>query len=1854
MRIRLLVLTLSLAALTTHAQNDLSDSQKTSVYTYVYRLTSKQALILFRKDMEGWDKMILQPVDSFLTTSRDEDDLHLSSGDYLFVLARGSRLEATLHSIGPLRYDLLSSGKEASLSLHTPDGKSITDAIVYTRHHRTGYDSASNSYRLGAWRNTRVVNIVEQGALYYFSVESDKQFSYYSRRSRLERVSTPPRRAYYRIRNLFRPKPYRSFLVFNKPKYKPGDTVRCKAFIMTSTGRPIRHPLQIRLSGNQWRSLDTVIGHVIPYRPGGYSFTFALTDSLRLDLDERYRVSLEQKAGKPLAEETFEYEDYTLGSIQLKARVDKTVNSPGDPVSLYIKATDENDLPIPDGRVRILVGSAWSGTGFHRPAVFIPDTLWSLTQPLDPFGETRIILPDSIFPAASFHYNLHCTLLNSDNDRRERNFSLQYRDDSARIFIEPQNDSVRIDYRVNGKSRPAPAAVYAYNRNDEEVARSIASLPATLRVNPFASEYDVSVPVQGDSLTESWTCDQLSPTVSLAANRTHDSISLQVVNPQHLEFWYTIKAGRRLLQAGYGDTLFYQSASVTPAPYTVTLQYRWADHIQKSEYPVPFRDQLLQVQVRQPEFAYPGEQATIAIDVTDSRGRPVPGADLTALAYTAKFGGSDIGNHVPYFGREFSLPKQHYYSLPENSGSPEKDDIRLDWQRWGRALGLDTIEYFKFLNPDTLYLNRESDPANKTSIAPFVSRKGEPEAVHLVYIDERLVFFSRTDQLSAYSFLVSPGFHSLRLRTATSEIRLDSIRIEKGTKTFLDVNDDPANRSVHIRAMPDTLTANEQTLLRRSLIGIQSQYDYRYVLLSQGDDRRYLLNARQNFGYASTFLAGPFADESATLRVEDDFTQPFDPEGGYRFWISKGLIKEKEWQPPMLLRTRLEHPGSPDKVLHDRPMTTTLADSLWQDYLDIRSQTMDLFHNETLGQAGNGSLRIEVSDPPHSRQNERIFVKKVFLFRYDFPDYMRIYSGQTRSLGYIEPGRYRIFVLLKAQRYLVADSIVIRPDGLNYVDIPAINIHPADSFSRHIADLLKQQEDHWTDVNSPELEPMRATFNDRYLPAGSLQRSVDGRVVNKDGQPISFASIFLKGTRYGTNTNRQGYFRLLTTDRGVLVISAIGYVTRTVNLQEPYTYDIRLEPSLSGLDEVVVVGYGVSKKKDLAYSVVTIGSRLAGKVAGIQIKGSPQLPPAPESGNMLRRHFRDDAWWQAGLRTDQNGTASFPVKFPDDITNWSTFVIAVTDHRQTGVAEGNIRSFKALSAALSVPAFLIAGDSARVIGKILNYMPDTATVTRTFTVNGLEMATGEYRLRTAHLDSFLVIAVPLSDSLHLRYTLRQPNGDFDGEERAIPIYPAGARETKGSFATLEGDTTLQLGFDTSRGPVHITATASVLPVLLDEIEHLHRYEYGCNEQLASKLKALLLKKQIIALERQPFREEATIKELIQRLMKNRNSGLWGWWPESEPAAWVTLHVAEALLEAERQGFSTGLDKTALTNFLVFRMESRSQWDRLFNLRLLQELQAKVDYKRYIEETEKTLDREDLYPTLLLMEIRQAAGMEVRLDTIVARRSLTALGSCYWGNDKGGLWDNPVQRTLLMYRLLRQAGAYNDLLPKIRNYFLEERGPGHWRNTYESSLILQTLLPDLLKTGEPLTPISLRLRGGPANTPPTMVSSFPFQASWPATSALTVHKQGTLPVYFTAFQQYWDPQPDKVTGTFAVHSRFESGGRQVLVLTAGQPVDMVIDVNVKGDADYVMIEAPIPAGCTYLNKNQPYDNQEVHPEYFKNKLSIFCGYLQKGPHTFRVSLLPRYTGSYRLNPARAELMYFPVLYGRDGMRMVTID
>lgn len=1914
---------LFLACFCAHAQHNLSGSLRHSLYTYVYRIDNKEAARLSKDQLEKENEKYLHSlVDSFKTG----DELPaLSDGNYLLVYASGNRLEYQLYTAGNVRIKLVGNDHDQQMAVHDKQGRLIADATVYLNKRRLPYNKERQTYGPVRSKKDGAVTVYYNNTCYYFPVGAYRRpvpfFRSLSYRFPLKylfhrQMNNSRYGNYFREQTPYEKK-FRGFMVLNKNKFKPGDTLRLKAFITNHKGRPVNESLLLRLS-DEYLDKDTILTTIRPYRPGGYVYEMVVSDSLDIDLDDEYLLTLEETRSKKydlndydgdldddeyaslrnvLVRTKFEYEEYELHSITFSARSSKPGHYRGEELSVFLKATDENDMPVMDGRVEITVLRKENDySSFHAPRVFLPDTLWSFTQTLETTGETRVNIPDSIFPQASFSYVIQFYFLNSDNELKSRSLYQTFANASRHLTFELQDDSLKIEHYTAGKTSTASGTLYAFGEKNDTLEQRTITLPAIIKINPFATSYTVT----SNNLTDSYSLSSTGGAVSCQAMRTRDSVFVRLVNPYHLPVWYTIFASNKIVLRGYGDTLLYQERTRTAGNYNISLQYIYGNRVQKENYLATYQDKLLNIHSDQPAFVYPGQTVNINLHVTDAQGEAVPDADVTAYALTKKL--QAPAPYVPYLGRSYANRKMFRgIALMENKQLTATD--HLNWQRWSREMKLDTIEYYKFLHPQHLYMNREPAAHAVTQVAPFVAGGGDLTPVHLIYIDERPVFFSQSRPTQHYSFPVKEGWHNIRLRTSDKLIALDSIWITPAQKTVISVDEYATAKNISIKKMPDTLTNYEKALWSKYMLLIETNYDNGFSYLRRNPDF-YMLGQGSS---GNAYLAGPFPETWLTLVVKNRFEQAFEAEGSWRYNITPGLIKQKQLGRPYPFSSHLyDNPVLPD--FSEYVLTEKDIDSLWQEFLDKRSSHTELAEGQRPEKTGNGKLKIGL---PKNEPQLPALIKNVILFRYDDLDFLRVYPGTTLDLGYQQPGLYRVLLLKKKNDYLLLDSLHILPDGINYYEANKQLEKPADSMSIKIARIIESREGYNRVFRGDkDMDRIKETFNSKYLDTTTFSGTISGIVKDSKGQALPGVSIIIKGTSNGTQTDGRGEFRLKVPSNATIDIMYIGYVPQQFRIQAENYYTITLWENEQRLEEVVVVGYGTTFKKSLTASVSSVQtSTLAGRVAGVFIRGNNSaniapliivdgLPyngtmesidsglldhitvlkeeaatalygaqaaggaiiittkkgaqtaeiPLPIQGNALRRNFRDDAYWQPKLLTNAQGNASFTTTFPDDITNWQTFAIAMTDKKQSGYLQGAIRSFKALSASINLPQFAIAGDTMQVIGKTLNYQPEATDAKRIFSINGQPVKEDNIHVRNSVIDTFAV-TVANKDSLKLKYTIQRTNGYFDGEERAIPVFKPGVTETNGYFIALHKDTTVHFPLLTDTSVIKVHAEASLLPAWEEETERLRAYEYLCNEQLASKLKALLVQKKIDAYLKKPFEGDKNIKELIKKLGESKaGNGLWGWWAGNEPVLWISQHATEALLAAEQSGYSIPVNKQMLIDYLIYNQESYRGVEKLNSLYILQQLGAKANFKAYVDSLEKQ-NHGSLYLQLRLAAFKQSLDLPVRLDTFIAKQQHTVFGNTYWGTENYLFFDNSIQLTLCMYRMLRKAGGYDDLLQSIRGYFLEKRSGGHWRNTYESALILETILPDLLASNATEQPATLTI-DGPTHM---QVTTFPFNTTLKGGSALTVSKQGGLPLYFTAYQQRWNAAPDSVSGNFTVRTVFEEQAKTVARLKAGTPVILKATVTVKGDADYVMIEIPIPAGCSYQDKSQSYRYNEVHREHFKNKVSIFCSSLSKGTYEFRVSLLPRYGGVYTLNPAKAEMMYFPVFYGREGIKKVEI-
>jgi len=2012
---RLLLLLIFCGFLTTaQAQQRLAAARQRSYLTKVFRLTEAQTRLLYQRGLgAARPDFFAVPVDSFPTDSLRPRPLPL--GYYLVAHTEGAQLVYWLRTEADRTIETL--GNQADLALVVRDslGRLLPGARVQLGRRPVPFDAATGTYRRARRGHAGLLAVTYGGRTTFHILEQPRQglrslggrvwrrvvfgwplgyatgplyqlgrdLRHASRANTglLGLVRSPfneeVREARQESRDNRRQQRWASYLVFSQPRYRPtGDTLRLKARVLRRrTGRPYRGPLTLYLSSTTSGTKRLV--KLQPIRPGSYEYTLPLTDTLGLRPDTEIRIYPEVTHGVWLDGNNFRVEDYELDNAHYALRVAEKTQRHGQPQAVYLRGTDANELPLLDARVRLAVVPQREPGTLPRRQVFIADTLWTHTQALDPVGETRINLPPSIFPDVDFGYAVQATFLTADNERHRETAAVAYQHDPGRLLLTLSADSVRLSYDSLGMVRPHRAMLHTEGSNEPGQAKipsRAVQLPLRVPLDFLAETYRLT-DAAGRSASLDLTADNAD--LTLRSDRTADSVVLAVDNPHRVPFWYFVYRGNALRYRGYGPTYQLRVKDKSPAAWHVSLHYRWGATLRVAEYTVGAPPRQLLVATDQPAVAYPGQKIKLGFTVTDERGRPVPDADLTAYAYNHKFEAPNLPA-VPAFARPVvGRAARRRFKLGAAFDQDAATRQPLRWTRWRTQLGLDSLQFYRFLYSKTgLFQEYRPAPGGLTQVAPFVVDSGRVLAPIAVYVDGQPVYIHDLNQQDSYALVADSGRHTLSLRLSDQLITLRNVYLRPQHKLTLSVDLHHPQPELTVEKRPRQLTPAEQLALSRTILLVDEPRNSTFTALRQGQQLRVLHGYGYGLGRRQT---GPFRPDSVLLRRADGLRLKFLFEPLFAYTPQPKLLKMVDV--PAARLGRLDGLGLPDALpLADFALTeANIRPMLYpppfepEAELDEPTQTLP----------GQGRLALRLPPRPDTARHLLPMLRYVLLTRPDHPKYLRL-SRQGR-LPALPPGRYRVAVLLSDSTCLAPRELAsVQANGQLYFQLRWADRQPAGALSRRIGRLVRAR--YFRMAQTPaHVPPGRPAPAPQLLlmrpgPPQPNWRTLRGQVLDAETEEgLPGVTVLVKGTNIGVSTEADGSFTLRVPPSSSSIMSSfVGYVTAEQKITYSDNLIFKLRADEKQLNEVVVVGYGTQTRSNLSASITTVsglsgrvsgvnitsgsgyihgnvmvrgtssvtssepvllvidgvvysgnladispeniasttvlkgteataiyGARAAGGVLIISTKGSPNLgklkllpalapPTLPDvpTGDprlALRRRFRDYAWWRPTLVTDAQGRATTDVVLPDDVTSWDTFVIGSDGHRRTGAATGRLRSFKGLLAELAGPRFLVAGDRAQVMGKVLNYRSDTAQVTTTFKVGPQTVRSQARRVGTSVIDTLTVTAPAAgADSVQVTFSLAQPSGYADGEQRSLPVLLAGTREQLGTFAAITAaDTTLTLPLNPALGGATVHLESDALPTLLAEIRHVQAYAYLCHEQLASKLLALLLEQRIRAARGEEFNGQRAVNALIRKLQQGRPQpgALWGTWPGALPSLWVSAHALEALLAAEKAGFKIDLDKPQLQALLLRELDERlgaasslvalpaqrrgaelaapanlDADEALRLLRVLHQLGAPADYRTYLDRLDRAQPgRRSLDRYLASVELRQQLGLPYQLDSLRRYRLRTELGGAFYADTVGRntyyryLLPDRVGTTLLAYRVLRAQGGHAAELARLRTFLLGLRGGSYWSSTYEAAQILATIGPDLLGPSGQAATAQVRLAGAPAAEAAGVISKFPFSLKLPATGTLTLRKTGTLPVYATAYQTRWNPAPTPTAHPFTVTTTLGGQAGRRVQLRTGQPAELVVTVDVKAEARYVLLEVPIPAGCSY-GATPARHPLETHRENLRHQAGIFIDRLPVGRHTFRVALQPRYRGQYTLNPARAELVYFPTKFGRTGSKQVGIQ
>lgn len=184
-------------------------------------------------------------------------------------------------------------------------------------------------------------------------------------------------------------------------------------------------------------------------------------------------------------------------------------------------------------------------------------------------------------------------------------------------------------------------------------------------------------------------------------------------------------------------------------------------------------------------------------------------------------------------------------------------------------------------------------------------------------------------------------------------------------------------------------------------------------------------------------------------------------------------------------------------------------------------------------------------------------------------------------------------------------------------------------------------------------------INEIHFKDRAVQKIIKGKVLDSRKMPLPGVNIVVKGTSYGVMTDFDGEFSIEVGEDAVLVISYVGYKSQEIKIDNQSNLNVTLEDDVTGLDEVVVVGYGTQKKGNLTSAISTIRAKdittttssslaqsLQGKVPGLQIRQQDGEPGSFASAINIRG-FGAPLYVIDGIVRD--GAVEFQQLNPNDI-----------------------------------------------------------------------------------------------------------------------------------------------------------------------------------------------------------------------------------------------------------------------------------------------------------------------------------------------------------------------------------------------------------------------------------------------------------------------------------------------------------------------------------------------------------------------------------------------------------------------------
>lgn len=751
--------------------------------------------------------------------------------------------------------------------------------------------------------------------------------------------------------------------------------------------------------------------------------------------------------------------------------------------------------------------------------------------------------------------------------------------------------------------------------------------------------------------------------------------------------------------------------------------------------------------------------------------------------------------------------------------------------------------------------------------------------------------------------------------------------------------------------------------------------------------------------------------------------------------------------------------------------------------------------------------------------------------------------------------------------------------------------------------------------------------------------------------------------------------------------------TYTVKTTDEYGNPVDAEISLSVVDESI---YSLAKDRknitEAFYPKRYKGVYTIHSLERIYFSSEEKSGSTPE----IRRIFRDTAFWSPAVRTGGDGTATISVPMPDNVTSWRASVKAITASTRVGQNIQNIVVKKPFMLILQAPRFFTQGDETEIITQLHNTTDKKLQAEVSVSADGVEFLSSSQQKATLQPNSTQQVHWKLKTlrpgTLVLTALAKTDAGLSDGMELKIPVNPKGRPliQTASGEVIHRATANFQLDADYIKyaGGLKIKISPSLASVMLQSLDYLIGYPYGCTEQTLSRflptiLVAQILQNQANGLSDFPYKNELPkmIEAGFARLRKFQLSdGGWGWWEYGPMSAEMTALVLEGYWRASQAGFppnqqSLASGIRALRTWIEDNPPNNT--NKMDYLYALKALALHGDRQFVIEKrNEINVDTNNLNEAVIALQIVNTLGVGFESDR---DRLLSHLLTKAIETKSHAYWEEPVYSyhrfmiTASAFEAITSINPNHPILPKIIRYLIQKRKGFAWYSTRDSADILYALSAYAKSTGalSPNYNLKILINGEEYRnlqvTQPVrdmQVYEIPLENMKSGNNTLSFELQGQGRAFFDAeFLQYTEKGvtlPTTTVSGFSIERsfhviesrRFADGTMKLMPrdrsqtsFNKGDLIRVILKIRSDTPRRYILVESPFPSGCEMM---ETYRDESEYSWYFwysgfdlkDDKIAYLIYDLPAGENKLEFTLRAEKPGMYTASSARMSNMYDP--------------